>query len=224
MQWIFFFCALPFALYGQQQLSLQLQQKENSFAVSAGMGVNIIRAEGIVEYINLRALSSERVDDWGTAVEFFGGVEFPLTKEWGLKFEHAYLFKTYNVLLTSGGGMTMSYAVQAPSLLVQRVYSGKGYFAKISLGGGYHFANAEQTYSLFSTQESSTAQGLGVKVEVNGQTAFDEHLFGYISGTLGAEFLGKLQNNSGTAISFAGTTASLNALYAGVRFGLLYYF
>ncbi|MBI2429190.1 MAG: hypothetical protein HYV29_10435 [Ignavibacteriales bacterium] len=196
-------------------------QRENSIAIVAGMGVDLVNAPEIVEYVNSTAAYGQTVDDFATAVDFFGGVEFPVGKEWGIKVEHMYLFKSYNFLSRSGATHDFFYAVHAPSLLIQKVVGGEGYFVKMGAGGGYHFGRATETISTFGTSRDYTASGVGLKAEIVGQTAFDENFFGYIGGQLGWEWLGKFLGTDAT-ISLV-KTKELRYFYAGLRFGVTYY-
>lgn len=200
-------------------------ERDNGLALFGGMGIHLVAAPDIVDYINAKALFSQRVDDFGTGIDFFGGGEVPLSAEWGLKVEHSYLFKSYTFPGRAGETIDFFYAVHAPTLLVQRVYSGFGYFVKIGLGGGYHFGSAEQKVSTFGVRTTYTSSGMGVKAELVGQTAFDEQMFGYIGGSLGWEFLGELKDKSGNTLLFPNTSSgvSLRYFHTGIRFGVTYY-
>ncbi len=201
-------------------------ERKNSFAVFGGMGVHLVSAPDVVEYINSIAAFSRRVGDVGTAVDFFGGVEFPIDDEWGIKIEHSYLFKSYSVLSNFDGTYNFFYSVQSPSIIIQKIISGQGYFVKLGAGGGYHFGNASQTVSTFGTTTEYSTNGIGVKTEAVGQTAFDENLYGYIGGSLGWEFLGDLKEHNGKKLTAPNstTTVSLRYFHAGIRFGINYYF
>lgn len=199
----------------------QFVHRENSFSLFAGMSVNLINAPEIVEYVNATAAYGQTVDDFATAVDFFGGVEFPVNGEWGIKVEHAYLFKSYNFLARTGATYDFFYAVHAPSVLVQKVFSGAGYFVKMGAGGGYHLGTATETISTFGVSREYSASGAGVKAELVGQTAFDEHLYGYLGGQIGWEWLGEFSGSDAT-ISLV-KTKHLRYFYAGLRFGVTYY-
>lgn len=210
------------------QPSPKFIDRENSFAIFGGMSVNMVAASGIVEYINAVSTYAHRVDDFASAADFFWGVEFPVSSEWGLKLEHSYLFKSYSFLGNGGGTYDFFYSVHAPTLLVQKVITGKGYFVKFGAGGGYHFGDAEQKISNFGATSYYTSEGIGVKGEITGQTAFDENFFGYISGHLGWEFLGELEETSTKQkLSHPGNaseTVNLDYFFIGIRFGVIYYF
>lgn len=196
-------------------------ERENSFAVVAGMGVNLMNAPEIVDYVNATAAYGQTIDDFATAVDFFGGVEFPVNEEWGIKIVHSYFFKSYNFIATTGATHDFFYSVQAPSVLVQKIIAGGGYFVKMGAGGGYHFGAATETISTFGISREYSASGIGLQAEIVGQTAFDETLYGYIGGQLGWEWLGKFSGTDAT-ISLV-KTKQLRYFFAGLRFGVTYY-
>ena len=201
---------------------------ENSFAVVGGMGINLVRSSQIVDYINSVALYSQRVNDWGTAVDFFGGVEFPVSNGWGIKLEESYLFQSYSFIDNSGASATFDffYSVNAPSVIIQKVITGKGYFVKLGAGGGYRIGNVTQKISTFGLQNDYVTTGGGIKVEIVGQTAFDDHFYGYIGGQMGEEILGKLAISKQQYLDPAGRSPqsiSLRYFYAGLRFGVIYF-
>jgi hypothetical protein len=195
----------------------------NRLGVYGGMGIHLVSASSIVKYVNTLAGPADRADDWGTAIEFFGGIELPVSPSWGVKLEHSYLFKSYSVAV-GGYSDQLQYNVQAPMLMAQYVVPGKGYFLKFSGGGGYHWGTVTPPKSIYVVSTIFRAQGVGLRVEAEGQTAFDAHLYGYISGTLGAEFMGKAKADDGRILTNGSVTASINYVSVGLRFGLMYYF
>ena len=209
------------------QNSAHFVQRQNSFAVFGGMSINAVAASDIVDYINSVSTYAQRIDNFASAVDFFGGIEFPVGDKWGIKLEHTYLFKSYTILGNAGETYDFFYSVQAPSVLVQKIITGEGYFVKFGAGGGYHFGSAEQKISTDGTTSDYTAKGIGLKAEAVGQTAFDENFFGYIGGHLGWEFLGELHNAAARQTLSQPNDGShavkLNYFFAGIRFGVIYY-
>jgi hypothetical protein len=201
-------------------------ERKNTGAVFGGMGVHMVSAPGIVEYINSTATSAQRVNDFGAAVDFFGGIEFPVSDEWGVKLEHSYLFKSYTYDGKLSGTYDLYFETQSPSVIIQRIIAGKGYFVKFGAGGGYHFGTVIQKISTFGTTSEYTANGIGVKGEIVGQTAFGEDLFGYIGGSIGYEFIGDLKDEKGNNLTASSSSkaVTLNYFHVGIRFGLNYYF
>jgi hypothetical protein len=188
------------------------------------MGVKLAADPTLVDYLNTLADPSQRVNDFATDIEFFGGVEFPVTNEWGGALEYSYLFKSYTLPTSNAGTTTLFYNVHMPTAMVQYVIPGAGYFVKFGGGMGYHVGSISQTNSLYGTDSTYTARGVGIKAEAVGQTAFDEHLFGYISGDMRWEFMGRAKNAAGNELRYSDRAASLSMFIVGVDFGLIYYF
>jgi hypothetical protein len=221
---VIFFFFLGYTLCAQTK-SIAVERK-NSVAVFGGMGVHMVSASDVVEYINSVSTFDQRVNDFGAAVDFFGGVEFPFDDEWGVKLEHSYLFKSYTFPGNLGGTYEIFYSTQSPSVILQKIIAGKGYFIKFGAGGGYHFGMLTQKISTFGTITEYSAHGVGFKAEVVGQTAFGENVYGYIGGSLGLEFLGDLNDSSNKPLTLpnSSTPVSLSYFHAGIRFGVNYYF
>jgi len=213
-------------LFAQSETKHFAVERKNTMSIFAGMGVHMVSAPDVVEYINSVSTFAQRVDDFGVAVDFFGGVEFPINDEWGVKLEHSYLFKSYTVEGNLGGTYEIFYANQSPSIIIQKVIAGKGYFVKFGAGGGYHFGTMTQKVSTFGTTTEYTSNGVGLSAEVVGQTAFGENVFGYIGGSLGWEFMSDLKESNGKTLTAPNSskTVSLNYFHAGIRFGMNYYF
>ena len=209
-----------------QEKSIVLRQWENSFSLVGGMGVHIVYAPDIVDYINDIAVYTQQIDKVGVAVDFFGGMEIPVAKLWSVKVEHTYFFKSYSVMGNAGEMNDFFYSVHSPYVIFQKIFPGYGYVVKIGAGVGYHKGRLEHKVSTFGTTTQYTAEGLGMRSEIVGQTAFDEHLYGYISGSLGGNFIGTLRDSNGSALKFSRSTetVSLHYFHLGLRFGITYFF
>jgi hypothetical protein len=208
-----------------EHLKIILPERENSFCLSAGMGVSLVAAPSVVDYLNSYTGGGLKVDDFGTGIMFFGASDIPLTPLWSVRAEYTYLFKSYTMDPIAGGPSNLFYSVHAPSLLAQYVIPGKGYFLRFSGGGGYHFGflNEKKVSPAFSDRWYRVS-GIGFKFEATGQTAFDDNLYGSIAAMLQWELLGSLKNGSGIIPKYQGNEVSLSLFAVGLNFGLSYYF
>jgi hypothetical protein len=111
-----------------------------------------------------------------------------------------------------------------PSVLLQYVIPGQGFFVKLAGGGGYHFGRLESTPSWSGITTVYRAEGLGLKAEAVGQTALTNDLFVYIGGSLRWELLGSVKDSNGRELSYAGNTATLSFFASGLALGVVYYF
>jgi hypothetical protein len=201
------------------------QQRDNSLAVTAGLNINLVAAPKMTDFINAMVSPSDRVNTFGTGVEFFGGVEFPISLSWGVKADYGYLFKSYTLLPQQFSQITpLFYSVHMPSVLLQYVIPGTGYFIKFAGGGGYHFGRVEYTDPLSGTMLVYRAKGAGLKAEAAGQTALSKDLYVHIGGTLRWEMLGTVKDDSGNELTYVGATAGMSMFSAGFALGVAYYF
>ena len=199
-------------------------ERANTFSIYGGMGISLAADPHLVDYINTLADPSQQAGEFATDIEFFGGAEIPVNEDWEGVIEYSYLFKSYNLATYGAGTYTIFYNLHLPVAMVQFVVPGKGYFVKLGGGLGYHTGSVEQKASYYGTDSTYTAHGIGVKVQAVGQTAFDEHLYGYIGGMMRWEFLGEPKDKNGSVLQNHGQTASLSMFVLGLSFGLTYYF
>ena len=196
-----------------------------NFGCSAGLGVTLVRASDIVDYVNSISSSATRVDDFGVAAEFFGTVELRLNPTVGLKLEYAYLLKSHTVSGSGYPDYIVSYGVHMPTLIVQYLFFGKGYGLKLGGGFGYHIAAITQDYSSLGNIEY-TSHGIGIKAEAEANTEFDEHLYGVITGDIRDDIMSEIKDSVGKPLIIrnTGKHAGMNFFSLGVKFGMIYYF
>jgi hypothetical protein len=193
-------------------------------AVTAGLGVDLVNAADIVDYVNSMSPYSQRVDDFGVGAEFFSASEFSVSESWGMKLEYAYLIKSYNVTNPDPTFTAVSYGVHLPTVMAQYLIVGKGYLFKLGGGLGYHIAKISQEYS--STEKNYKSTGIGMKVEAEGNTAFDSHLYGLIAADVRYAIMSEAKNSDGKSLTIgvSGKNVKMNFFSLGIKFGLIYYF
>jgi hypothetical protein len=194
------------------------------YGISAGLGVTVINATDIVDFVNAQLQGYSRQDDFATAAEFFGDVEFQVNECWSAKLEYAYLLKSYNVPSPYGQDFVYSYNIHMPTAIVHYIVSGTGYIVQFGGGLGYHIARF--TEDITSTSQSYHSSGLGVKLEIEANTAFDEHLFGYVGGDIRDDIMARFKDDAGNPLTIlgSGSTVSMSFFSLGLKFGLSYFF
>jgi hypothetical protein len=193
-------------------------------SINGGLGVTLINASDIVDYINLTYQPSSKLDDFSVAAEFFGAGEVRVSDSWGVKLEYSYLLKSYTVPQQFGADYTFSYGIHMPVAMAQYIVAGRGYAFKFGGGAGYHIANFTQEASVF-VSDTYTSKGVGIKLEAEGNTEFDEHLYGLISVDARDAIMGefKSQGNQKLVIPVTNKNAGMNFFSLGLKFGLVYY-
>lgn len=207
-------------------LFAQSSSTRRDIAISVGMGVCYIKASGVVDYINQ---FNNKVPDITTAVEFFAAPEFHFRSDLGLKLEYAYLLKSYTIAGPLPGSFEFSYTVHMPTTVLFYVLQGDGYYVKLGGGVGYHFGKFTRFDPNSESESQFTSNGLGFKLEVIGNTAFGESLYGLIGGDLRLDFIGSLKDAGGQGLEIQRAFGTIDPLRlhfmsAGIKFGLIYYF
>ena len=193
--------------------------------IAAGIGVTLVLATDIVDYINLRYLPASRLDDFSSAAEFYGAGEMQFSESWGVKIEYAFLLKSYSVTQQQGPDILFSYGVHMPTAVAQRMFRGEGYDFKLGGGLGYAIAQFSEEASSYPSNEY-TSHGVGLKLETEADTEFDDHLFGHIAVDARKTVMSPFRRSDGTElpIPVRNRSASMNFFSLGLKFGLMYYF
>lgn len=184
------------------------------------MGVNYHNARDIVDRINGNSVTTQRVSDFKSGVEFFGAVSVPLSPDWVIKVEYSYLLASYTQN-TNFGNAEFAYHVHMPTLIGQYIlYEAEKYNFKLGAGAGYHIASYSEKYS--TVDATFTGSGLGTLLELEANTALGEHLFAHLGTQMRWDFIGKLTNAAGNTPGNFSTTFSFFSV--GARLGMSYYF
>jgi hypothetical protein len=195
-----------------------------TLGVGGGLGVTLIDAADVVDYINLQYQPTSKLQDFTPASEFFGSGEIRISESWGVKLEYSYLLKSYSVPQPFGADYSFSYGVHMPLLMAQYLVSGRGYAFKFGGGAGYHVAKFSEDASVL-VSDSFTSKGVGLKIEAEGNTEFDDHLFGLITVDVRDDLMGEFRNSKDAAmmIPVLNKPATMDFFSLGVKFGLIYY-
>jgi len=195
--------------------------------VSAGMGLTYISASDIVAYIN--SLTTQQTKELTAAGEFFIAPEIQFSNSFALKLEYSYLMKPYNIDVSNAGTYHLSYILHMPSVILDYLIVGDGYFFKFGGGMGYHFGIFTQRFPNSNTDATYSASGVGFKLEAVGNTTLGGSLYALIGVALRGDFIGQLQDKDGNYIIIrkpysSDENARLGFLSFGIKFGLTYYF
>jgi len=193
-------------------------------AIGAGMGVEYMTASDLVGLINATAVPNERVAQFKSAVEFFGAASVPVSDRWIIKIEYADLITSFSPM-GAYGPTQFDVNIQMPSLIAQYVLTDRGvYNFKLGAGAGYHFGKLSERY--FTLNDSFTGKGLGTVLELEGNTAFGDHLYAFLGANMRWDFIGTLTNGAGISPGPgpSGTGVTLHFFAAGARLGLTYLF
>jgi hypothetical protein len=185
------------------------------------MGVSYVNALDIVDRINATAGVSERVSDFKSAVEFFGAVDVPVSEDWAVKLEYAYVLASFNVASTFTN-TDFSFFAHMPTIIGQYILVEEGtYNVKVGIGAGFHFGSFSEKFG--TVDDTYSGEGIGTKFDLEANTAFGEDLFGYFGADLRWEFIGTL-TNGGSSVAAASPLPTLGFFSVGAKLGFTYYF
>jgi hypothetical protein len=193
-------------------------------ALAAGMGVSYVSPRDLVDLINATGGAAGRVPQFRAFGEFFGAFSVPLSADWILKFEYAYLTGSYAVSSLYGPA-DFSVTAHLPSVIAQYVLASRGtYDLKLGFGAGYHVGTLAEKF--LTIDDRYTGRGPGFVAELEGNTAFGEHLFAFLGVNLRWSFIGELANEGGVSPGHAsgGGGTTLTLFGAGARLGMSYHF
>ncbi len=216
---------VPYALAGTPETPATVERMRPGIA--AGMGVEYLSPRDVVDMINGAFRPTTRVPEFHAGVNFFGAGFVPLSSDWMLKIEYAYLLNTYNIIYNIAGAYgpgEFTMKVHMPSLILHRMLVDEGlYNVSAGLGLGYHFGELYVNNS--SLMDSYTAAGAGGVLELQGNTAMSEDLFVHLGVQARWEFIGELRNavDKSPGINAQGDPARMGWFSVGARIGMSYY-
>jgi hypothetical protein len=189
-----------------------------TIAISAGMGVSYVNPTDIIDLVNASSVQSGRQPGFKSTVVFFGTARIPLSADWSLKFEYGYQLGSFSV---NGffGNTDYTMVAHLPSVLIEYALALEpSYTFHAGAGGGYHIG----VLTIASPLESSyVGHGPGFMLDLEADTAFGDHLYGYIDVNVQWESIGALNDANGNSPGPAET--SMQYFGPGVQFGLSYH-
>lgn len=191
--------------------------------ISAGMGVTYRSTPDVVTLVNGTQSATERVGEFRAGAEFFGAFSMPLNEEWVLKLDYSYQIASMNIA-TALETAQFTITQHCPTLILQYVLTNQGTFnVRAGAGAGYHFGRLEEKF--FTIDNSYSAHGPAFLAELEGNTAFGEHLYACLGLNAGWSLLGALKDDSGRAPGFqsTGEAVTMNSFGVGARLGFTYY-
>jgi hypothetical protein len=192
--------------------------------MAAGMGVEYLTPRDIVDMINGGFRPTERLPEFHAGVNFFAAGFVPLSTDWMLKLEYAYLINTYNLTALLGPG-EFTMAVHMPTLYIHYMLVDEGlYNLSAGFGVGYHFGSLSTQYGTLI--DTYTASGPGAVLELQGNTAMSEDLFVHLGVQARWEGIGELRNagDKSPGVNAQGKPPSMSWFGVGARIGVSYYF
>lgn len=193
-------------------------------AFSAGMGVHYLTPPDIVAMINGGYAPAQRVPEFHAGVNFFGSFLLPVSADWAVRAEFAYMINSYSIVSPFGPGeFTMTMLM--PTVFGEYILAEEGlYNLSAGIGIGYHFGALQVRY--LQLEDRYTAAGPALALMLTGNTAIGEDLFVHLAADARWEFIGDLKNAGGRSpgIGSDGSPAGMYTFGVGARLGMTYMF
>jgi hypothetical protein len=193
------------------------------------MGANYSNNPSLKNYIQYELpyynylTQDNQLSDFATGLEFFGGVEKQLSKNFSAKVEYSYFMKSYNVKQNSQYDYSkydFSYYNHQPFLIFYYIIPQEFSFIKIGAGTGYIYS--QFTAKKYGAENSYTSNGFGLKTEIILNMQIGKSFAGYISGNITKTFLSNLKDSNGKELLTNGTNETVNSssFGMGIRLGI----
>jgi len=187
------------------------------------MGINYCNNNSLIDFIELQLPNyntvpqNERFSKFSTGLEFFGGVEYQLTKNLSIKGDYSYFIKSINI--PRFPNYDYSYINHQPYTILNYIIPKEYFFLKIGGGVGYLFSNL--TKKEFGNQQDYSSSGIGLKLEGIFNAQISKNVASYLSGFITQSFQSDLKDGSDVVLkSLDNSIVNLSSFGFGLRLGL----
>ena len=207
--------------YSQTDTTKHIKFKKQ-FSVSAGMGISYGTSPSFTSYLQeVLPLSRDSVRTFNVGIEFFGGLEYELSRKFSLRLEYAYFLRSISYNYSY---FTFDYFINIhqPYLMANYLMKYNNFEIKIGGGAGYHLASLENKQNP-SNPLTYTSSGLGLKAEGVFAAYLSKNFHSYISVFIAGSFLGALKDSNGNNLKspLTNSDVKLGGVNGGVRLGFI---
>ncbi len=190
------------------------------------MGISMSTAPSLVDYIrsDIPFANNDSVKSFGVGLEFFGALEYDISKIYSLKLDYSYFIKSLSYKY-SYFTYDYFYSIHQPYLIGSYVTRGSTYKFKFGIGVGYHAAQLKKDIGAGSDLVYN-ASGLGYRGEIVFMAQLSNKLGSYVSGFINGSSIGTLKDKDEKPLknSNTGEEVNLSGFGIGLRLGLSFYF
>ncbi|HEY5125010.1 MAG TPA: hypothetical protein VIK14_14855 [Ignavibacteria bacterium] len=204
-------------------ISFEQQNKKNRYiSFSFGGGANYGENKSLKTYIEYELpfynnlSQQDKLSQFATGFELFGGAEFQLSRNLSLKGEYSYFIKSYNA--PTYPNYDFSYYNHQPSVTLYYLIPQQYSFVKLGAGAGYLISGF--TKKAFSSESSYKSTGFAFKLDAVLDIQMGNGFAGYIAGYINKTFQGDLKDSDGNLLKNRNNeNVDLSSLGLGIRLG-----
>jgi len=208
-------------------VSFKKQSSKNHYiSLSGGMGISYSNNNSLKNYIQYEIpgypslADNQKLSDFKSGLELFGGIEKQLSRNLSLKGEYSYFIKSNNV--TAYPNYDFTYYSHQPGIVLYYLIPQEYSFIKIGVGAGYslnHF-----TFRNFGSETNYNSTGFNLKIDAVINAQIGNSVSGYIGGFINNSFLGNLKESNNSELKARnGDSVNLNSFGIGLKLGLEFY-
>ncbi len=212
------------SLYSQTNNDTKPVIKIHRFSISAGMGLSIQNNSSFTNFLRqeIPYATSDSIKSFNTGIEFFGGIEYSVSKKFAVKLDYSYFIRSVSYIYTYNN-FNYNINIHQPYLFGFYLIHKKSFDLKFGLGAGYHFGTVEQQLN----QNSSVIYKSG-GVSIRGEAMFapylSKNLQANLSGFIVGSFFNPLKDSNGNYLYSTNSTMQVNlgGFGVGARIGFAF--
>jgi hypothetical protein len=223
---IFLILALTeFAKADSTNVSFQKLNKGKKYtSFSFGMGALYCNNPNLMKYIEQEIpiyntlTRDQQLSEYYTGLEFFGGIERQINRNFSVKTEYSFFIKSYNV--NAYPAYDFSYTSHIPGISLFYIIPQE--YSYIKIGAGADYILSSLIVKKYGTEKKYTSNGFGMKGEIIFNAQIGKSFAGYISGYLTNTFLNNFKDNDGKELltNVTSEKVNLNSFGAGIKLGV----
>lgn len=189
------------------------------------MGIDYHASPSYTDFIRneIPYFTSDSIKTYSAGVEFFGALEYDLTKQVSGAVDYSYFLRSSNYTFTY---YVFDYTITShqPNLMLYYNLSYPGFKFKIGAGGGYHLYSLENNIN-GQGNASYSAGGPSVRIELLFAPVLSKKLAAYVSAYYRGNFSSSLKDPDGNILKSGSTGEEVNmsSYGPGARLGFTFY-
>lgn len=210
--------------FAQDKQTDSIRFHKKTLFFSAGMGISWVNAPSFTDYLKEEVpfTNKDSIKSYSVGFEFFGGLEAQFSKQFSLKLDYSYFFKTFTYDQFNYAGYTFYYfyLVHRPYLMAYYIIPGKNYAFKLGGGLGFLYSILHRT-DAGATDVTYTSTGFGLRGEVIFSAKLSRNMESYFSGFVKGDTFTRLKdaNNNSLISPLTGKETNLSSFGIGARLG-----
>ncbi len=211
------------SLYAQPKGDTTFTAKKHRLSFAAGMGISLQDNSSFVSYLRneIPYATADSIKGFTTAIEFFGGVEYGLTKSFALKLDYSYYLRSVDYVYTYNE-FKYDIVIHQPYLMGYYMIQRRAFDLKFGIGVGYHIGTVTQ--QLYPGTATYKANGFSFRGEAVFAPYMTKKLQAYLSGFIVASSFQSLKDSNGNYLTSTNSTQQVNlsSFGVGARIGFIY--